>query len=322
MLRKLLLVALSIVVLGIGGLLAVRYLASAETFTNVVLDASRAAVGLTRKEITLPDGLHYAYLEGGTGEPLLLLHGFGADKDDFLQIAPYLSKRYHLIIPDHIGFGESSKPPELNYGPDAQAKRLHALLLAIGVTGPVHVGGNSMGGMITIHYGLNFPADTISLWLLNPVGATSSPPTDFMATALKSSARNPLEIHSTDDMAFLVTKAAFKPPYIPRPMIEVMAKGRIANQALEKKVFVDMFGDNTEKRLADIAMPTLIVWGDKDEILHPAGADIMKKLIPFSKMIMMHDVGHMPMIEDPARSASDFLQFEDALNSVHQTKTK
>ena len=322
MLRKITYAVLVLIAIAVTGLLGVRYLASAETFTKVVLDAGRSVSGLTRKEATLPDGLHYVYLEGGTGEPLLLLHGFGADKDNFVQIAPKLTQHYHLIIPDHIGFGESSKPADANYGPDAQAKRLHALLQVIGINGPVHIGGNSMGGLIAIHYGLNFPQDTISLWLLDPAGATSAPPTDFIATALKSSARNPLEIRSTDDMAFLVTKAAFKPPYIPRPMIEVMAKGRIANQALEKKVFVDMFGDNTEKRLADIAMPTLIVWGDKDEILHPAGADIMKKLIPYSTMVMMHDIGHMPMIEDPAKTADDFLQFQEALTNVHQSKTK
>ena len=102
-------------------------------------------------------------------------------------------------------------------------------------------------------------------------------------------------------------------------MLEVLAKGRIANQVLEKKVFGDMFGDNSEKRLSSLAMPTLIVWGDKDQILHPAGADIMQKLIPYSRMVMMHDIGHMPMIENPAKSSSDFLQFQDALANVHKT---
>ena len=60
-----------------------------ETATRWAIEAQRSGAGLVRKEITLPDGLHYAYLEGGQGEPLMLVHGFGANKDTFPPAAGF-----------------------------------------------------------------------------------------------------------------------------------------------------------------------------------------------------------------------------------------
>lgn len=77
---------------------------------TLFIDAQRAQAGLHRKEIRLADGLIYVYLEGGKGEPLFLLHCFGADKDVFVSVARHLTTRYRLIIPDQVGFDESSQP--------------------------------------------------------------------------------------------------------------------------------------------------------------------------------------------------------------------
>src|SRR5436853_5216754 len=113
--------------------------------------AERALAGLERKEIELPGGLHYAYLDGGHGEPLMLLHGFGANKDNFLRVARFLTARYRVIVPDHIGFGESAHPRDADYSPAAQAERLRALAQSLGMT-RLHLGGNSMGGQIAMTY--------------------------------------------------------------------------------------------------------------------------------------------------------------------------
>jgi hypothetical protein len=61
-----------------AGAVSLIYLAP-EAVTLAVLNFERRRSGLVRKEITLPDGLRYVYLEGGQGETLMLLHGFGAD---------------------------------------------------------------------------------------------------------------------------------------------------------------------------------------------------------------------------------------------------
>ena len=95
---------------------------------RLLLTIERERAGLAWKETYLPDGIRYVYLEGGKGDPLMLLHGFGGDKDNFDRVARRLTSHYRVIVPDHIGFGESDHPCDADYNPQAQAQRLHALL--------------------------------------------------------------------------------------------------------------------------------------------------------------------------------------------------
>ena len=265
----------------------------------------------THREVHTPRGRMH-YVEAGQGKPLVLLHGFGANKDNFVQIAPYLTDRYHLNIPDMIGFGESDKPLQIAYGPDIQADRLHGLLQALGIKGRVNVGGNSMGGLITLQYGLRHADQTASLWLLDPAGIFSAPETEFMKVALHAG-KNPFEIHSADDLALIMSKAFAKPPFIPRPILDVQARDFIANKAVQDKVFADVMKIDTEKDIAGLTLPALIVWGDQDQFVHPAGAEILHKLLPNSQVVMMREMGHIPQMEAPARTAADYIGFQNAL---------
>ena len=74
MLRKFVIVLLATIAVSFGGLVAFMY-AAPEAFTRVVIDAGRSNAKLERKEIVRTDGLRYVYLEGGQGEPRLLLLG-------------------------------------------------------------------------------------------------------------------------------------------------------------------------------------------------------------------------------------------------------
>ena len=95
-------IAVALLLVLIGGIGFV-YLAP-ETATHTFLAIERKQAGLERKEIDLPDGTHYVYLEGGSGEPLMLLHGFGANKDSFARASRYLTSRYRVIVPDHEAY--------------------------------------------------------------------------------------------------------------------------------------------------------------------------------------------------------------------------
>ncbi len=156
-----------------------------EKVISFAINAERNRSGLLRKEIDLPGGLHYVYLEGGKGETLMLLHGLGANKDSFTKVAHFLTPHYHVIVPDDIGFGESSHPQEVDYAPPAQAERLRAFAHALGIA-RLHLGGNSMGGQIAMTYAARYPAEVASLWLLDPSGVWSAPKTEFMKTIAKT----------------------------------------------------------------------------------------------------------------------------------------
>lgn len=278
---------------------------------ELAIDIDRQRADLERKEVELPGGLRYVYLEGGKGEPLMLLHGFGGNKDNFTRSARYLTPHYRVIIPDHIGFGESSRPAEADYTPAAQADRLHLLAQKLGIR-TVHMGGNSMGGQIAMAYAARYPGDVASLWLLNPAGVWSAPRSE-VADIVLGNGRNPLIARSEDDFARTFDFVMNDPPFVPRPILNVFAQERIRNADLEERIFVKIATDSIEQRVKGLRTPTLIVWGDKDRVIHVGTADVLHKLMPRSQVVVMPGIGHMPMLERPQQSAEDYLKFRAAL---------
>lgn len=283
-----------------------------ETATRLALDAERDRAGLVRKEIDLPGGLHYVYLEGGSGEPLMLFHGFGANKDNFTRVARYLVPHYRVILPDHVGFGESSHPQEADYSPPAQAERLHALAAALGIT-RVHLGGSSMGGHIALSYAATYPSDVASLWLLDPGGIWSAPPSE-LAKKVLAGGDNPLMARTPDEYFEVYRFAMSDPPWIPRAMLDVMARERIRNFDLEKKIFEQIRDDRVEDRIKGMTTPSLIVWGREDRAIDVGTAEVLHAMLPNSQVVILDGIGHLPMLEAVERSADDYLRFRASLH--------
>lgn len=290
--------------------LAFLYLAPAKA-TGSIHWAGQKMSGIERREITLPGGLRYVYLEGGKGEPLMLFHGFGGDKYNFMLIARYLTSHYRVIIPDHIGFGESAHPADADYTTRAQAERLHGLAKALGIEN-LHVGGNSMGGHIAMAYASLYPKEVKSLWLLDPGGVWSAPESD-LRKIIREKGKNPLMASTEEEFAEIFKFVMSDPPPIPRPMLNVMARERKKNFDLEARIFKQLTGDTVEKVIKGSTVPALIVWGKEDRVLSPASAEILHKLMPNSRVIMMPGIGHLPMIEDPGKCAEDYLKFRASL---------
>lgn len=284
---------------------------SPEHAVRRALEFERRLAGLARKEVALPNGERYVYLEGGKGEPLLLLHGFGANKDSFVRVAKYLTPHYRVVIPDQAGFGESAKPPKADYAPRAQAERLRALARELGVA-KLHLGGNSMGGHIALTYAALYPAEVKSLWLLAPGGVWSAPASD-MRKRIAASGRNPMIVKSEEEFAQLVAGVTAVPLPIPRRFLDVLAQERIANHELEERIFKQVAADSVEQRVRGLATPALVVWGAQDRVLHPGSAGILQMLLTRSEVVLMQGVGHVPMLEQPERSALDYLQFRARL---------
>ena len=304
-------ILLAIIIL-VGGVTGFIYLAP-ETATHVALDLERYRAGLVRKEIVLPDGLHYAYLEGGQGEPLMLLHGFGGDKDNFVRAARFLTPHFRVIIPDHVGFGESAHPQQADYAPPAQVERLRALAQALGVK-TLHLGGNSMGGQIALTYAARYPAEVASLWLLGPAGIWSAPQSAVFKI-IAETGHNPLMAKNVEEFENIIAFGMSDPPFIPRPMLVVLAQARIQNFALEERIFKQIASYSVEQHIAGLATPTLIVFGDQDRAIPVATAEILHKLLPRSQTVIMPGIGHVPMLERAQQSADDYLRFRSTMET-------
>ena len=283
--------------------------------TQKLVQYERNKSDLAVKALTLSSGDKMVYAENGNvaGEPLLLIHGFGGNKDNFTRIARQLES-YHLIIPDLLGFGESSKPMTADYRADAQATRLHELLQAKGLTSNIHVGGNSMGGAISVAYAAKYPKEVKSLWLIDSAGFWSAGvPKSLEGATLEN---NPLLINKTEDFYNMYDFVMSKPPYVPKSVKAVFAQERIANKALESKILAQIVEDNVEERakvIAEYNIPTLVVWGEEDKVIKPETVTLIKEIIPQSQVITMPEIGHAPMIEAVKQTANDYKAFRAQL---------
>jgi pimeloyl-ACP methyl ester carboxylesterase len=99
-------------------------------------------------------------------------------------------------------------------------------------------------------------------------------------------------------------------------MLDYIGEERAKNKSTEALVSRDLGAEpGLEPRIMGLATPSLIVWGAQDHMINPATADILHGLLPHSQLIVMSGVGHLPMLEQPEKSAADYLVFRAGLAS-------
>ena len=135
---------------------------------TMLIGLERFTSGLKRHVIQVGDH-RIVYSEGGQGEPVVLLHGFGASADSWNRFAKPLTKHYRVIAPDQPGWGASTRLETASYAYPAQVERLHQFLSALGLK-RVHLIGHSMGGFIASAYAARYPDEVITLGLIAPHG--------------------------------------------------------------------------------------------------------------------------------------------------------
>ena len=148
---------------------SVRY-----TVDGVKEELAREKIGDSRFVKVGPHTIHY--LEAGTGEPMILIHGWLCWGAYWKKVMPLISDRYRIIAPDLLGHGISDKPlgAEVSYGTDAQAERIIAFMDALGIE-KAHVVGHSMGGEIAAKVALAAPERVTGLVLICAAGMEKTP---------------------------------------------------------------------------------------------------------------------------------------------------
>lgn len=303
--RALLVVAVLVAILATLPTLAPEFVVRVATLVE------RSLGGVTRSQINV-SGDAIAYLEGGSGEVLVLLHGFGGDKDNWVRMARYLTPELRVIALDLPPFGESVTPEGAHFSVDAQVERVRAATRALGLQ-RFHLGGNSMGGAIAGVYAGRYPEDLLSLWLLAPGGVRGAEQSEFEARLEKGD--NPLLVDSPDDFDALLDFSLEKRPYIPGPIVRYLGSVAIERRPLYEAVFRDLRSEalGLEKRMGGSAVPTLITWGARDRVLHVSGASVLGNILPNATVDIMDETGHVPMVEQPERCAERFLAFRKTL---------
>lgn len=276
--------------------------------TRFAVQTERLMAGLELHE-TEAAGFTIPYLRGGNGPILVLLHGFSADKDHFTRIARHLKDDFTLVLPDLPGFGDADAPPDANYSAQAQVARITAFLDALEIDDPVHLGGSSMGGYLAAATALAAPERVASLWLLAPGGLAGDTRSE-VRQRFQTTGDIALLPENTDDFARVLDLVFFEPPWLPGFVRRTLAERAVARHDHHARLFRQYAAaPPLNERIDELAVPLLLVWGERDRVLHPSGAEVVRAALPQAEIILQPDIGHLPMIEAPEQNAKLLLDF-------------
>lgn len=274
-------------------------------FTDMALKSERDRAGLAYKSVEV-DSMNIVYLESNSNasaETMVLIHGFGANKDNWVRMAAQFEDEYHVVIIDLPGHGDSSKDLQRHYSYNDQVDYLHDILSKLNIK-RFHLAGNSMGGAISTLYTAAYPEQVATLTLFDPAGVFQ-----FESELAQYLAKNenPLIVKNSQDFTRLMDFALEEKPFIPWPVTDILAEKAMANQQINAKVWEDIRTLDPQMFLGvlpKITTPTLIIWGIEDKVINYKNAEIFKQNIPNAKLELLEHIGHAPMIEVPETSAN------------------
>lgn len=273
---------------------------------SILRSVDKYKAGLTEKSLMVDDHV-ISYLEGGDGQTVVLLHGFGANKFNWTYFSKYLKGKYHVIAIDIPGFGDSSKFMDKKYDITTQVDRLKKFIDKKNIK-QFHVAGNSMGGYIAGMYAVRYPEQILSLGLIAAAGV-KSPQESVYSQELKKG-NNPLLPTNAEEFDKLLKFVYVNPPSIPDSFKKYLAELSVKDSAMNAKIFSQV-DDLTllQNDLPKIKAKTLIVWGDTDRVLDPSGARVFHQGIANSTLHIIKACGHSPMLEKPEETAGIYLDF-------------
>ena len=259
--------------------------------------------------------------ERGRRPTLVLLHGLGSSAaGDWGQVMPQLARTHHVLAPDQLGFGNSDKP-FVPYGIQTWVDFLGEFLREKKV-GEFVLMGESLGGWIAAQYtlqalrgeavGASFVLPTPARLVLADAAGLRDAKPEHAAPAQAASAAGPGPSLAKQKalLASIFRSPAFSDETsIRRGMGWSLAKGdsHTIASVLDNPAFAN---DSLDGRLAGITIPTLVVWGEYDELIPLASGRRLAAEIPGARLVVVPDSGHAPMIETPAAflaALGDFL---------------
>ncbi|MGY6632065.1 MAG: alpha/beta fold hydrolase [Wenzhouxiangella sp.] len=298
-------------VLGIAVMIGLGWWVFPAPLARFFLHLDRQAGRLKSRRIH-SQGLDWHYLEGGHGEPLVLLHGFNADAHHFCRVSRHLRAHFRILAPDLPGFGDTSADEGVSFRIEDIADRVLQWLDDLGVH-HFYLGGNSMGGYIATAMARRAPDRVRGLWLLAPGGLHSAPLAPVLAEVAEDR-HNPLVVRNASDFRRLTDYCFVRPPWIPGPVARFLAARTALHAVQAQRIFDAMRYDSRpmEELARDLNIPTLLVWGQSDQVLSAEGGALLEKLMPDVELISLADIGHLPMLEAPRRSAETWLAFTES----------
>lgn len=239
------------------------------------------------------DGLELRYLQQGDGDgtPIVFVHGFGGDLNNWLFNCEALAEGRRAYALDLPGHGESTKATS---GFEGLVRAFSGWLDALGID-HAHLVGHSMGGAVALRTAVDSPELAASLTLVDSAGLGDEINDDYVRGFIEAGRRRDL----SRVLGLLFADAGLVTRSMAEDVLRYKRKDGV-DDAL-RALAAEMFPDGRQAvalrdRLADVRAPVLVVWGAQDRILPPAQC---RDLPGTAQVHVLDDVGHSPHMEAP-----------------------
>ncbi len=267
--------------------------------------AEAAAEAAPEPEIVSVGAHQINFLKTGAGEgpPIVLIHGFGGDLNNWLFTQPDLSEGHVVYALDLPGHGRSSKALG-DAGIGVMVEALTGFLDSQNVEA-AHLVGHSMGGAVALLLAIKQPGRVASITLVAPGGLGPEINMDFIGGFVAAGRRK--------EMKSVLELLVADPSLISRDMVNDVLKYKRLDgvetslRALAESIFPDgrQQGGLVE-RLSGLSVPTQAIWGRADKVVPPGHAEALPASV---EVHLLDGVGHMPHMEASAevnRLIADF----------------
>jgi pimeloyl-ACP methyl ester carboxylesterase len=255
-------------------------------------------------EVKLKTGIRMHYAEQGNenGEPVILIHGFTDSWFSYSRVLPLLDKKYRVFALDQRGHGDTDRP-EKGYAMKNFAADVLAFMDAKNITKAAVV-GHSMGSFVAMQTALDAPQRIEKLVLIGTATTARNEVTlDLQKTV--NNLKDPVDAKFVRD--FQVSTSA---QTLPDEFLNEVVKQSLKLPArVWQSALAGVIAEDYQPKLGKIKTPTLILWGDKENIFPRGEQDLLKAKIANSTLKVYAETGHSPHWEKPEMFARDLDEF-------------
>lgn len=236
---------------------------------------------------------YYFFSPKGANKTILFLHGWGVDSTSWMKLVDrLLAKKYTIYLLDLPGFGQSQVPPP-GFNLDDYARIVSGFVKKMDLK-KVNLVGHSFGGRVTIKLAAKNADFIDKIVLVDAAGINN--PNGFKKIVLALAK---------------IVKPLFAPDFMQplRKRLYVLMGSEYLDNVELSKIFSKVVSENLTPLLPSIKKNTLIVWGGKDQTTPMYYAQLMKKLIPKSRLIVFENAGHFSFVDEPTKFIEALTEF-------------
>jgi pimeloyl-ACP methyl ester carboxylesterase len=260
------------------------------------------------RRVRLATGVSLSYASSGldSATPVLLLHAWAESRRSFDRLVRLLPASAHAIGIDQRGHGDADRPA-VGYSLDNLAEDVEAFMDAVGISSAVLLGSSS-GGYVAQQVAIRSPNRVAGLVLVGSPRTLQGRP---------SFADEIERLTDPIDIAWVRKSLTWFPRFhrVPQEYIDDRVRDGVRIPAhVWREAFNGLIAARPPTEAATITAPTLIIWGDHDELLTRDDEERLAAAIPGSRLVVYEDTGHLVLWEQPERLASDLTCFIEGLN--------